>query len=80
MPYMLLQVGHFESTLLINRFLNSRLTIIKVNEEGVIVSSFHSTDGLVLSISDIEIVDDKLYFGSPFNNFLGVLNVPQGFL
>jgi len=73
-------VGHFESTLFLKSIVKPRLSIIKVNEKGTIVSSFHSTDGVVSGICDIETVDDQLYFGSPFNNFLGVLNVPHGFL
>jgi len=76
----LLQVGHFELTPFIKSIIKSRFSILKVSEEGIIISSFHSTDGLVMGISDVEIIDDKLYFGSPFNNFLGVLNVPHGFL
>jgi len=73
-------MGHYESTLFLKLITVPRLSIIKVNENGVVVSSFHSTDGLVSNICDFELVDDKLYFGSPFNSFLGIRNVPHGFL
>jgi len=73
-------VGHFELIPFIKSIISPRLSILKVNEEGVVVRSFYSTDGLVMGVSDVEVIDDKLYFGSAFNNFLGVLNVPRGFL
>lgn len=57
-----------------------RLSILKVNENGKVLSSYHSTDGKVTGICDVEVVDGKLYLGSPFNNFLGVIKLPQGFL
>jgi len=73
-------MGHYESALFLKLITVPQLSIIKVNENGVVVSSFHSTDGLVSNICDFELVDDKLYFGSPFNSFLGIRNVPNGFL
>lgn len=77
----LLQIGHFESvSVIINSIVKQRLSIIKMNDKGIILSSWHSTDGKITGICDVEVVDDKLYFGSPYNTFLGVLNVPQGFL
>ncbi|XP_050527164.1 adipocyte plasma membrane-associated protein Hemomucin isoform X2 [Daktulosphaira vitifoliae] len=69
-------VGHFESI----SFPNKMLTILKINENGVITSSFHSTKGDILNICDIEIVGDKLYLGSPFNNYLGVVDLPKDFI
>lgn len=51
-----------------------------MDEKGTILSSWHSTDGEVFSICDIEVVNEKLYLGSPFNNFLGVLKLPRGFI
>lgn len=62
-----------------NFIFKPRLSIIKFDEKGTILSSWHSTDGKVLSISDIEVVDEKLYLGSPVNNYLGVLKLPRGF-
>jgi len=64
---------------LIKSLVKQRISILKVNEEGKVLSSYHSTDGLVSGICDVEVVGDKLYFGSPFNHFLGVTKLPQGF-
>uniref|UniRef100_A0A2H8TTQ5 Adipocyte plasma membrane-associated protein n=1 Tax=Melanaphis sacchari TaxID=742174 RepID=A0A2H8TTQ5_9HEMI len=72
-------VGHFESILFIKSLSKHRLSILKVNEKGEILSSYHSLDGKVTGICDIEIIGDKLYLGSPFNTFLGVTKLPQGF-
>lgn len=73
-------MGHFESLLFLKSIFDQRFSLIKVNEKGVVVSSFHSTDKSILGTSDVEIINDKLYFGSPFNIFIGVINVPYGFL
>ncbi|XP_050438846.1 adipocyte plasma membrane-associated protein Hemomucin-like [Adelges cooleyi] len=68
-------VGHFESS----PFASKKLSILKINEKGVITSSWHSTSGVIASICDIEVVGDKLYLGSPFNNYLGVTERPKDF-
>lgn len=73
------QIGNFESTSIFNSIIKQRLSILQINEKGIIMTSWHSTDGEIFGISDIEIVNDKLFLGSPFNDFLGVLNVPMGF-
>lgn len=78
--YYLFQVGHFESINFIKSIVTPRLSILKVNEKGTILSSWHSTTGEVSGISDIDVVGDNLYFGSPFNTYLGVLKLPHGFL
>lgn len=76
----LFQVGHFESVGFIKNLIPQRTTILKVNEKGTIVSSWHSTDGRITGICDIEIIGDKLLLGSPFNPFVGALKLPQDFL
>ncbi|KAL4105287.1 hypothetical protein QTP88_020540 [Uroleucon formosanum] len=73
-------IGHFESLSFIKSITNQRLSVLKVNENGKVISSYHSTDGKVTGICDVEVIDDKLYLGSPFNTFLGVIKLPQGFL
>lgn len=65
---------------LLKQLFPPRLTILKINEKGIILSSWHSTDGKVSGISEIEVIHDKLYFGSPFNKFIGVLKLPHGFI
>ncbi|KAL5237931.1 hypothetical protein ACI65C_005341 [Semiaphis heraclei] len=72
-------IGHFESISFIKSISKQRLTILKINENGKVLSSYHSTNGKVTGICDVEVVDDKLYLGSPFNNFLGVIKLPHGF-
>ncbi|KAF0741436.1 adipocyte plasma membrane-associated protein-like isoform X2 [Aphis craccivora] len=73
-------IGHFESMSLIKSITKQRISILKVNEKGKLLSSYHSTDGKVSGICDVEVVGDKLYLGSPFNHFLGVIKLPKGFL
>ncbi|XP_022178955.1 adipocyte plasma membrane-associated protein-like [Myzus persicae] len=73
-------IGHFESISFIKSIARQRLSVLKVNEQGKVLSSYHSTDGKVTGICDVEVIDDKLYLGSPFNTFLGVIKLPQGFL
>lgn len=73
-------IGHFESVSFIKSIITPHLTILKINEKGTILSSWSSTDGKVSGISDIEVIGDKLYLGSPFNKFLGVRKLPHGFL
>ncbi|XP_026816428.1 adipocyte plasma membrane-associated protein-like [Rhopalosiphum maidis] len=72
-------VGHFESMSLIKSLSKQRISILKVNEKGQLLSSYHSLDGKISGICDVEVIGDKLYLGSPFNNFLGVVKIPQGF-
>lgn len=74
------QIGHFESMSFIKSITKQRISILKVNKKGKLLSSYHSTDGKVSGICDVEVVGDKLYLGSPFNHFLGVIKLPQGFL
>uniref|UniRef100_A0A2S2PC81 Adipocyte plasma membrane-associated protein n=1 Tax=Schizaphis graminum TaxID=13262 RepID=A0A2S2PC81_SCHGA len=72
-------IGHFESVSLIKSLSKQRISILKVNEKGQLLSSYHSLDGKVSGICDVEVVGDKIYLGSPFNNFLGIVKIPQGF-
>lgn len=79
-PVHFFQTGHYESSLLLKPFIKTRITILKVDENGNILSSFHATDGKISGISDVEVVGNKLYLGSPFNEFCGVIDLPKGFL
>jgi len=60
-------------------YVKQRISVLKVNEEGKVLSSYPSTDGQISEICNVEVVGDKLYLGSPFNHFLGVTKLPQGF-
>lgn len=77
--HLFFQIGHFESIEFLKSIFTPRLSILKVDEKGNILSSWHSTDGKVSGICDIAVVDQKLYLGSPFNNYCGVLKLPHGF-
>lgn len=74
------QVGHFESTSFIKLFFKERMSIIKTDDKGTIISSWHSTSGEITGICDVEVIGDKLYLGSPYNSFIGVSKLPRGFL
>lgn len=78
--YKLFQIGNFELSSIFNSIMKQRISILQINEKGVIMKSWHSINGEIFGISDIEVVDNKLFLGSPYNNFLGVLNIPHGFL
>lgn len=56
------------------------MSVIKVDRNGKVLSSYYSTDGEISRICDVEVVGDKLYMGSPFNHYLGVVKLPHGFL
>lgn len=54
-----------------------RVTVVKLNKNGAIVESLHATDGRISGISEIEFVDDYIYLGSPFNNYLARVKVSK---
>lgn len=74
------QIKTHTSFTFINSLTKQTLSILKINEKGTIISSWHSTNGKISYKSDIEVADDKLFFGSPYNNYFGVCKVPNGFL
>jgi len=57
-----------------------RTFILTINKDGTIISSWQTSERIVSHISDIEVVGDTLYLGSPFNAYLGTIKVPRGFL
>lgn len=77
---MFFQIGSLESVSFIYTFIKPRISIIKVDEKGNIISSWYDINGNITGISDIAVVGEKLYLGSPFNRFLGVIKLPHGFL
>lgn len=70
------QVGHCE-TLVMFLPASRRVTVVKLNKNGAIVESLHATDGRISGISEIEFVDDYIYLGSPFNNYLARVKVTK---
>lgn len=61
-------IGHFE---MLVPFLPTRATVLEVDENGKVLQSYHSIDGPVRSLSDVEIYQGHLYLGSPYNTYLG---------
>lgn len=61
-------LGHLEPTAFL---FPTRTTILRVNWNGEIVKSYHSFDKSVGGVSHVLQVNDYLYFGSPFNKYLG---------
>lgn len=67
--YISFQVGQYETFADILPSAK-RVTIVKIDKNGAIIDSWHGIDGRIGAISDIEIVGDYAYLGSPFNNYL----------
>lgn len=66
---MFLQIGHCETYFsLISQ--EKRVTVIKLDENGKILDSFHSTDGSISGICELEFIDRYAYLASPFNHYL----------
>lgn len=61
-------LGHLEP---ITFLFPTRTTILKINWNGEIVKCYHSFDKSVGGVSHVLQVKDYLYFGSPFNKYLG---------
>lgn len=76
---LLFQIGHMESLLFLRKIFNERLSIVEVNENGTLISSWHTTDDNVKYICDFEVIGENLYLGSPSNPFLGVVKLPHDF-
>ena len=54
----------------------SNLTIVvEVDENGKIVDSLQCDSGRIIHISETKKVGDNLFFGSPYNKYLGRLNL-----
>jgi len=66
----LLQIGNFETLL---PLFPKGLLIVQLDQQGKVVSSLQSTDNKVTSVSDLVLVGNYYYLGSPFNDFLGRL-------
>lgn len=50
---------------------------MKLNKDGAVIDSLHATDGRISAISEIEFVDDYIYLGTPFNNYLARVKVEK---
>lgn len=67
-------VGHFEPTLGLSP---ARTTILRANWNGAIVKAYHTFDKKIVGVSHVLPVGDYLYFGSPFNRYLGRKQFPE---
>ena len=47
-----------------------RVTVLRVSEAGDIIESLHCTNKNISSISEVHVFKDKLYLGSPFNDYI----------
>ncbi len=54
---------------------SSRTTIIKLNWDGKIIKVLHGSDQTVHTISHVLQLEDQLYLGSPFNDFIGKIKI-----
>lgn len=52
-----------------------RITVVRLNKEGEIIESLHSTDGKITMISDIITFNGYYYLGSPFNRYLARVKI-----
>lgn len=66
-------VGSFGSAAFLNP---GKSGLIQVDWSGKIIASYYNTDGSVQHISDAIVYKDKLYTGSPHQNFIGVVPAP----
>lgn len=48
-----------------------RSTIVRTDWNGKIIGSLHGFDGSIRQISHVAEFNDYLYFGSPYNNYIG---------
>ncbi|ERL91755.1 hypothetical protein D910_09081 [Dendroctonus ponderosae] len=62
-------IGHFSSTPKL--LATSRVTLLRVNRDGQITDSVHNLNGKIESISEMHVLGDTLYLGSPFNDYIG---------
>lgn len=66
------RLGSFESVSLTS---SERITVVKLNKDGDIVESLHSTDGKITMISDFIPFNGYYYLGSPFNPYLARVKI-----
>ncbi|CAH2094562.1 unnamed protein product [Euphydryas editha] len=66
-------VGSFSSTTFLNP---GKSGLIQMDWNGKIVASYYNTDGSIHHLSDAIVFKDKLYTGSPHQNFIGVVPAP----
>lgn len=62
------KLGSFQSMSLL---FPKRSTVVRADWDGKIIGSLHGFDKSVHTISHVAEFNDYLYFGSPFNNFIG---------
>lgn len=67
-------LGHFEMMSPLNP---PRFTLLEVDVNGNIVASHHALDGSLTSISDVVVHDGSIWFGSPYNNYLGRIKLSK---
>uniref|UniRef100_A0A336MUZ4 CSON007419 protein n=1 Tax=Culicoides sonorensis TaxID=179676 RepID=A0A336MUZ4_CULSO len=61
-------IGHLEPTAFL---FPARTTVLRMNWNGEIVKAYHGFDKSVGGVSHVLQVNEFLYFGSPFNKYLG---------
>ncbi|XP_056640145.1 adipocyte plasma membrane-associated protein Hemomucin-like [Diorhabda sublineata] len=61
-------IGHGSSMKILNP---SRVTVLRLSKEGEILDCLHNLNGRISQLSEAYIFKDKLYFGSPYNDFIG---------
>ncbi|XP_049776721.1 adipocyte plasma membrane-associated protein Hemomucin-like [Schistocerca cancellata] len=67
-------IGHFESV----RFMEpKRFTLLRLGKDGKVLESMHCLDGTLSGISDVVEFEDALYFGSPYNTYIGRIKLEK---
>ncbi|XP_066996419.2 adipocyte plasma membrane-associated protein Hemomucin [Anabrus simplex] len=61
-------IGHFES---ISMLTPKRVSVLQLDVNGKVKTSFHCLDGSLTGISDVEVFEGAFYFGSPYTAYLG---------
>nr|QKV49916.1 hemomucin [Locusta migratoria] len=67
-------IGHFESVQFVGP---KRTTILRLDKDGKVLDSMHCLDGTLSSISEVIEFEDALYFGSPFNSYIGRIKLEK---
>lgn len=49
--------------------------VVAVDEDGAVEYTLQSPAGVVGHVSEVTQTNDKLIFGSPFNNYLGAISL-----
>lgn len=73
--FLVLQTLHLEPISEMNLRESNLTIVVEVNADGKIVDSLQGDSGRIILISETQKVGDSLFFASPYNKYLGRLNL-----